>query len=370
MTQESGTLPDYSIIDAHAHIMPWDLMVPDVLERFGIGHSDFDEVLALTSDPVRVLDYMDEHRIERMALINYVSKDIFGLMEDVNEFAAQFASHNPERFIPFGGIDPPTVKDVAAEMDHLLGDLGLMGIKIHPPHQLFRANAYVDQPELAGLAHERSLLLLDDLGSGCLLDTRPFGLPPEPTPQESLAAGADLVLFSGDKLLGGPQAGIVLGGRDLVSALRRHPLARAVRLDKTSIAGLAATLLHYLRGEALTKVPVWRMIAAPVADLERRARRWARACRRVGVPARVIEGRSMVGGGSLPEESLPSRLLAVGGDGSLKVEALARHLRTGDPPVVGRIERDALLLDPRTVDPRQDRALLNALHAALAVAAR
>ncbi len=152
MTQESGTLPDYSIIDAHAHIMPWDLMVPDVLERFGIGHSDFDEVLALTSDPVRVLDYMDEHRIERMALINYVSKDIFGLMEDVNEFAAQFASHNPERFIPFGGIDPPTVKDVAAEMDHLLGDLGLMGIKIHPPHQLFRANAYVDQPELAGLA--------------------------------------------------------------------------------------------------------------------------------------------------------------------------------------------------------------------------
>jgi len=151
-SQASRSLPDYSIIDAHAHIMPWDLMVPDALERFGIGHSDFDEVLALTSDPVRLLDYMDEHGIERMAMINYVSKEVFGLMEDVNDFAARYASHNPERFIPFGGIDPPTVKDVAVEMDRLLGDFGLMGIKIHPPHQLFRANAYVDQPELAGLA--------------------------------------------------------------------------------------------------------------------------------------------------------------------------------------------------------------------------
>ena len=226
----------------------------------------------------------------------------------------------------------------------------------------------VPLPELAALAHQRSLLLLDDLGSGCLLDTRPFGLAAEPTPQESLTAGADLILFSADKLLGGPQAGIVLGRRELVSTLRRHPLARAVRLDKTSIAGLAATLLHYLRGEALAKVPVWRMIATPLDELERRTRRWAQACRRVGVSARVVEGWSMVGGGSLPEEGLPSRLLALGGDGALDVKALARHLRTGDPPVVGRIERDALLLDPRTVDPRQDRVLLRALHTALAAA--
>ena len=224
--------------------------------------------------------------------------------------------------------------------------------------------------ELAALAHERSLLLFDDLGSGCLLDTRPFGLAAEPTPQESLAAGADLVLFSGDKLLGGPQAGIILGGQYLVSVLRRHPMARAVRLDKTTIAGLAATLLHYLRGEAVTKVPVWRMIAAPLADLERRAHRWARACRGAGLPARVVEGRSMVGGGSLPEESLPTRLLALGGDGSLDVEDLARRLRTGDPPLVARIEQDTLLLDPRTVDPRQDRLLLEAVKAALGLALR
>jgi L-seryl-tRNA(Ser) seleniumtransferase len=251
------------------------------------------------------------------------------------------------------------------DYEEALGEETAALMRVHASN--FRLTGFthsVALPELAALAHQHSVLLLDDLGSGCLLDTRTFGLAPEPTPQESLAAGADLVLFSGDKLLGGPQAGIVLGRRDLVSALRRHPLARAVRLDKTSIAGLAATLLHYLRGEAVVKVPVWRMIAAPVDELGRRARRWAAACRQAGVGARVVEGRSMVGGGSLPEESLPTRLLALGGDGSPDAEALARRLRAGDPPVVGRIERDTLLLDPRTVDPREDRLLMEAVKAA------
>jgi L-seryl-tRNA(Ser) seleniumtransferase len=251
------------------------------------------------------------------------------------------------------------------DYDEAIGEETAALMRVHASN--FRLTGFthsVPLPELAALAHQHSILLLDDLGSGCLLDTRAFGLEPEPTPQESLAAGADLVLFSGDKLLGGPQAGIVLGGRELVSALKRHPLARAARLDKTSIAGLAATLLHYLRGEALTKVPVWRMIAAPVDALERRARRWAAGCRHAGVRARVVEGRSMVGGGSLPEESLPTRLLALGGDASLDAEALARRLRTGDPPVIGRIEHDTLLLDPRAVDPREDRLLMEAVKAA------
>jgi L-seryl-tRNA(Ser) seleniumtransferase len=255
------------------------------------------------------------------------------------------------------------------DYEEAIGEQTAVLMRVHTSN--FRLTGFtrsVPLAELAALAHQRSLLLFDDLGSGCLLDTRPFGLAAEPTPQESLAAGADLVFFSADKLLGGPQAGIVLGRQDLVSALRRHPMARAVRLDKTSIAGLAATLLHYLRGEALTKVPVWRMIAAPLADVDRRAHRWARACRQAGLPARVAENRSMVGGGSLPEESLPTRLLALGGDGSADVEGLARRLRTSDPPVVGRIEQDTLLLDPRTVDPRQDRILLKALRAALASA--
>lgn len=228
----------------------------------------------------------------------------------------------------------------------------------------FRIVGFTESPalaELARLAHEHELLLLDDIGSGCLIDTTRFGLAPEPTVQESQGAGADLTLFSGDKLLGGPQAGLIVGRADLIERLRRHPLARALRMDKASIAGLTATLHHYLRGEALEKIPVWQMIAAPLSAVQRRARRWARA---LGEPARVVEGRSMIGGGSLPEESLPTRLVAVPGDGAY-VSDLARRLRLGQPPVVARIERDSLLLDPRTVAPEEDGALIAAVKAAL-----
>lgn len=228
----------------------------------------------------------------------------------------------------------------------------------------FRIVGFTETPDiqdLARLAHEHGILLLDDLGSGCLLDTTRFGLAPEPTVQGSLTAGADLAMFSGDKLLGGPQAGIIVGRRDLVERLRGHPLARAVRMDKASIAALTATLVHYLRGEALEKLPVWRMISASLGDIQRRARRWAKA---MGAPAKVVDGRSMIGGGSLPEESLPTKLVAIPGDGAY-VTGLARRLRQSDPPVVARIERDALLLDPRTVTPPQDSTLVRAVKAAL-----
>ncbi len=227
----------------------------------------------------------------------------------------------------------------------------------------FRIVGFTESPsirDLARVAHEHGVLLLDDIGSGCLLDVTQFGLAPEPTVQDSIAAGADLTLFSGDKLLGGPQAGIIVGKRELIEQLRRHPLARAVRMDKGSIAGLTATLLHYLRGEALAKVPVWQMIAMPLTDVERRGRRWARA---IGAAARVVDGRSMIGGGSLPEESLATKLVAISGEGA-QLSDLARRLRSGDPPIVARIERDALLLDPRTVRPEEDRALLAAVEAA------
>jgi L-seryl-tRNA(Ser) seleniumtransferase len=230
----------------------------------------------------------------------------------------------------------------------------------------FRVVGFTTSPsieELASAAHEAGTILIDDIGSGCLIDPQQFGLACEPTVQQSVAAGADLTLFSGDKLLGGPQAGIIVGKTELLDQLRRHPLMRAVRLDKAAIAGLHATLLHYLRGEALDKVPVWRMISMPLAETERRARRWARG---IGSAARVADGRSMVGGGSLPEESLPTKLVALPGDGAY-LTGLARRLRSGDPAVVGRVEHDALLLDPRTVDPREDRALVAAVEAALAV---
>jgi len=228
----------------------------------------------------------------------------------------------------------------------------------------FRIVGFTDSPsihELGSLANRRRVLLIDDIGSGCLLETTQFSLALEPTVGESLAAGADLVLFSGDKLLGGPQAGVIAGKSELIAQLRRHPLARAVRMDKASIAGLTATLHHYLRGEALNKVPVWRMIAKPLAEIEKRARRWARA---IGQGARIVDGRSMIGGGSLPEESLPTKLLALDGEGGYVAE-IARRLRTGDPTVVARIERDVLLLDPRTVRPDEDRALIAAVKEAL-----
>ncbi|HXF50400.1 MAG TPA: L-seryl-tRNA(Sec) selenium transferase [Dehalococcoidia bacterium] len=216
---------------------------------------------------------------------------------------------------------------------------------------------------LASLARERGLLLIDDLGSGALLDTAAYGLAHEPMPQESVAAGADVVLFSGDKLLGGPQAGIAVGRRDPIERMRRHPLARAVRMDKASIAGLAATLQLYLAGQAAARVPVWRMIATPVPAIARRARRWARE---VGGGATVIESRSMVGGGSLPEESLPTRALAVEPPAGVSADELAQRLRRHDPPVIARIERDRLVLDPRTVDPRDDAVVIAALRAATA----
>ncbi len=240
-------------------------------------------------------------------------------------------------------------------------------LRVHASN--FRIVGFTEQPELSELceaAHARGLLLLDDIGSGALLDTTAFGLAPEPTVQGSLQAGADLVLFSGDKLLGGPQAGIVVGRAELVARLRRHPLARALRADKATIAALAATLMHYARGEALREVPVWRMIATPAAALERRARAWAAALGDAAGPARVVPTRSMVGGGSLPEESLPSYALALTPPSP---ERLARLLRTGDPPVVARVERDAVLLDPRTVDPSEDAALLVALRRALSALA-
>jgi len=229
----------------------------------------------------------------------------------------------------------------------------------------FRIVGFTETPyihDLARLAHEHGVLLLDDLGSGCLLDTTRFGLAPEPTVQESLAAGADLAMFSGDKLLGGPQAGIIVGRRDLVERLRRHPLARAMRMDKATIAALTATLVHYLRGEALEKLPVWRMISGPLDGIQRRARRWARA---IGEPAKLVDGRSMVGGGSLPEESLPTKLVAIPSADGGYVTDLARRLRQSDPPVVARIERDALLLDPRTVLPQQDSTVVEAVKTAL-----
>jgi L-seryl-tRNA(Ser) seleniumtransferase len=212
--------------------------------------------------------------------------------------------------------------------------------------------------ELVELGRGAGVPVVDDLGSGALLDTQAFGLGHEPTVQESVQAGAALVTFSGDKLLGGPQAGIVVGQRALVEELARHPLARAVRADKVALAGLHATLLHYARGEAVRQVPVWTMIALGEGDIRRRAEGWAAD---LGWGT-VVPGRSTIGGGSLPEEALPTWVLALEAD---HVNQLSADLRQSTPPVIARVESDRVLLDPRTVLPEQDGALLTALRHAL-----
>ena len=207
--------------------------------------------------------------------------------------------------------------------------------------------------ELVELAHAHGLHVLDDLGSGALLDTSQFGLAKEPMPQESLAAGADVVLFSGDKLLGGPQAGLIIGRAELIARLKAHPLARAIRVDKMTLAALYATLDHYRKGEALEKIPVWRMIAMPEATVRARAESWAAQVR-----GEVVRTRSTVGGGSLPGETLPSWAFAPQVD---QPNAAAARLRAADPPIVARVAEGRLLLDPRTVFPDQDPLVVSAL---------
>lgn len=241
---------------------------------------------------------------------------------------------------------------------------------LHAHHSNFRIIGFTSEPtlaELVALGNEYGVPVMDDLGSGALLDTLPFGVQHEPMVQESVAAGAALVCFSGDKLLGGPQAGIVVGRTALIERLKRHPLARALRADKLCLAALQATLLHYLRGEATQEIPVWRMLAARQEELERRARRWQRALHRAGIAAEVISGSSTIGGGSLPGEVLPTYLVALS---TSSPDRTAAALRKADPPVIARIEEDRVLLDPRTVLPEDERELITAVIRALEASGR
>jgi len=215
--------------------------------------------------------------------------------------------------------------------------------------------------ELVALGRKYGLPVVNDLGSGTLLDTSAFGLAAEPTVQQSVIVGASLTTFSGDKLLGGPQGGLIVGQKALVEQLRRHPLTRALRVDKTTLAGLQATLLHYLRGEAVEKVPVWRMIAMPLETIRARAEGWAAQLQAAGIPASVRQARSTVGGGSLPGQTLPTVVLALE---PASPDDLAARLRVQEPPVIARIEEDRLLLDPRTVLPEEDPLLLAAVCSA------
>ncbi len=232
-------------------------------------------------------------------------------------------------------------------------------MSVHPSN--FKIIGFTEEPDLKDIvevSHQAAAFVVDDLGSGALLDTAKYGLAHEPTVQESLAAGSDVVCFSGDKLLGGPQAGIIVGRKVLIDKIKKHPLARAVRADKVCLAGISATLLHYLKNDAEREIPIWKMMSLTLKQVRGRAEAWKKE---VG-QGNVVEGESTVGGGSLPGESFKTYLL------SLEVKSpdkFLKKLRDQDPPIIARTENDKILLDPRTVPPEQDGALLAGLKNAL-----
>jgi L-seryl-tRNA(Ser) seleniumtransferase len=251
-----------------------------------------------------------------------------------------------------------TNRTYAADFEAAITERTTLMLRVHASN--FLQVGFVHQPtleELVEVGQRHGLPVVDDLGSGSLLDTSTFGLAREPMVQASVAAGTALVAFSGDKLLGGPQAGIVVGGASEVGRLRKHPLMRAIRPDKLTLAALGATLVHYVRGEAEREVPVWRMIAAAAEELEHRARLLASQ-----LGGTAVETRSAIGGGSLPGQTQPSWSIAFD---SPAPDRFAAALRQAEPPVIGRIEDDRVLLDLRAILPEQDAVLSVAVQGAL-----
>jgi len=235
------------------------------------------------------------------------------------------------------------------------------GVVMRAHRSNFKIIGFTEEPELKDIvdvAHKAGVIVVDDLGSGSFIDTAPYGLMHEPTVQETLSAGVDVVTFSGDKLLGGPQAGIIVGRKDLIAKIKKHPLARAVRADKVALAGITATLLHYLKDEAEREIPIWQMISMTREQAKVRADAWQET---IG-QGEVIESKSTVGGGSLPGESLPTYVLALD---VRSPDKFLSKLRVANLPIIARTENDRVLLDPRTVLPEQDETLLSILKSLL-----
>ena len=257
-----------------------------------------------------------------------------------------------------------TNRTYASDYESAISENTAALLKVHASN--FRVEGFTHSAstrELVEIGHHHDIPVLHDVGSGCLLNTRDYGLADEPTPQDSISAGAGLVFFSGDKLLGGPQSGIVAGKRELVRRLESHPLARAVRIDKMSLAALAATLIHYVKGEAEAKVPVWRMISTSAGELEDRAYHWQTV---LGNRTLVFRGSSTIGGGSLPGQTLDTWLLALEGATLAEgVDGAVKRLREHGTPVLARIDGDRVLLDPRTVFLEEEDTLFRAVREVL-----
>ena len=248
-----------------------------------------------------------------------------------------------------------------ADYENAVGEKTRLLLRVHPSN--FEMTGFTDKPsleDLVALSQRTGLPLMEDLGSGCLLDLSPYGIT-EPTVRKSIEAGVGLVTFSGDKLLGGPQAGIVVGRAALIERLRRHPLMRAIRPDKLTLAALEETLAIWAQPPRWREIPIYRMLTMAIDEIDRRARAMAAALADVpGTAAAVINGASTVGGGSAPGSELPTRLVAVGISG-ISAAALEGKLRAADPPIITRIDQDRVLIDLRSVDERDDDVVVRAI---------
>ena len=263
------------------------------------------------------------------------------------------------KLVEVGTTNRTYARDYAAAITERTGAI----LRVHASN--FKLTGFVaraDGRDLAALAREHNVAYINDLGSGTFLDTAKYGLPPEETVAGAVGEGADVVTFSGDKLLGGPQAGLCVGRASPIAAIRAHPLMRALRPDKLTLAALIATLEIYRDGSAETELPVWRMIAAAPRALADRARAVADRFSAAGMRAEVIETHSAVGGGSLPDETQPSFAVALSGP---HVTRLAAALRRADPPVIARIVDERVALDLRSVLPEDDELLARVVETAL-----
>lgn len=265
--------------------------------------------------------------------------------------------------VEVGTTNKTRLEDYAAVMS----ERSRVILAVHPSN--FRIVGFSTKPalrELAELAHANELIFVHDLGSGALTDMQPIASIAEQSVQGSLTSGADLVTFSGDKLLGGPQAGLIVGRAELVDEIKRNPLARALRIDKLSLAALAATLRLYLPpNDPMEKVPILRMLSEDPSSVAARARSLSGRLRKLpGLEAALADDVTYSGGGALPMVELPTKTIHVTVDG-MSAGALAKRLRLADPPVIGRLTGDRLALDPRTILPGDTRDLLRAFSQVL-----
>ncbi|MBU2439866.1 L-seryl-tRNA(Sec) selenium transferase, partial [bacterium] len=243
------------------------------------------------------------------------------------------------------------------DYEKVINDNTALILKVHQSN--FNMNGFIHQAEvkeLKKLGEKYGLPVIVDLGSGTFLATETFGLKHEPTVQENIRTGADIVCFSTDKLLGGPQGGVICGKEIYLEKISQHPLFRTLRVDKITLAILQEILLSYLKGEAVTKIPIWKMISCPLEKIATRSQNICQELKKEDIPAFTKEGETAIGGGSLPGQTLPTKLIII--KPSCPVEIFSKELRLYSPPLLGRKEKEYFILDPRCIDPSSDNLVI------------